>query len=340
MKNWALVAFLLGVLPGISAGSFLTKPSSPKKRCGRHEPSVLQVRALTAQSLFFKAREEEALKEERKSAQAKIPIQAMQELSHAKVQLPYQFNLSIKDAESSQAKQEVTIRLLAGEDLDTLVPMCVEEFGDPQTSLDDLIHKFPWQKPMKAQQFLKDWWDDFALQFIIYITFRSKLLLRDFQDYTLLVATLRDSEAGTNPTIVGLVELSQQPPDGHQTPAAFPTPLWYKKWYCSLNKLPEPNGWVTNLLVAPQFRGQGYSKLLMMAAEGLAREWACTAIHLHCDADPVSGKVAQKLYKSLGYDMVEDKNSPYGWMGSELKNKIFYIQGVALLYFRKILVER
>lgn len=329
MKAWSLLIVVgIFVCPvsssTASSGAFL----SPKLGCrkGAQYEAVLSTRTigvppLTQRSLFFNTRTEESLKSKR-AEQEKIAIQ----LGQDSLELPFRFNLLEGD--------EVTIRLLTPSDLEFIVPMCVQEFGNP-TSFDDLWKKFPWQKPWNGQKYVSDWWDNFALPGFIYWSFRAKVFLRDPVDHSLLVATLKDgtSDAGT----IGMVELSKQPDQATRNPSAYPIPLWYKEWYCRQNNLPPPNGWVTNLLIAPKYRGQGYSKLLMGAAEGVARTWGCTRIHLHCDANSVSGKVPQNLYKSFGYEMVEDQNSPYAWMGSEFSKKIYMIQGVALLYFRKFL---
>ena len=313
--------------------------------------------------LFFRAREEN----KRKEAQARIPSFAFDALRRKDMSIPFQFPLimSPEDGDINVATipektntQLVTIRLLTANDLTTIVPMCVSEFGAGESTLEDLIDNFPWnKKPMEMKEYIVDWWENFILPSFIYWTFRLKIVTRSPQDHALLVATLSQQEKtsdvstmdinenyrdttkdnNNNNEIVGMVELSRQPPEPNRNPPAFPLPLWYKEAYCKLKKLPPPNGWVTNLLVGPNFRGQGYSKLLMAAAEGVAQSWGCSMIHLHCDANAVGGKVPQLLYKGLGYDMVEDPNSPYAWMGSEFSTKIFMVDGVALLYFRKAL---
>jgi len=286
----------------------------------------------TERNLFFKAREESKRKPAQR--QPRIPDYVFLELSQGNVELPFQFRLSEQGDEDSV----VIVRELKEHDLTTIVPMCVDEFGE-QVTISDLLKNFPWQEPLKATTHVQDWWGNFILPYFIFLTFFLKTnVLRDTQDHALLVATLH-KDFDTSPNTIGMVELSKQPADPQRNPSAYPMPLWYKEWYCRLKKLPPPNGWVTNLLIAPAFRGQRYSKLLMMAAEGRARRWGCTAIHLHCDADTVGGKVPQNLYKGLGYEMVENENSPYSWMGSEFANNIYWIQGLALLYFRKVLAD-
>ena len=263
-------------------------------------------------------------------------------------------------------KQRITLRWLTLGDLSTIVPMCATEFGSGETTtLEDLWRDVDWwqqlKRPHEIQEHINSWWEDFTLPSFIYGTFCWKIVERNPHDHALIVATLEETttELDTGSTaqhcvttihtnnnnnnnndcskskIVGMVELSQQPPSANRNPPAYPLPLWYKRLYCKINKLPPPNGWVTNLLVGPEGRGQGYSKLLMAAAEGVARTWNCTCIHLHCDASTEGGRIPQTLYKTLGYEMVDDPDSPFAWMGSELSTKVYMIDEVALLYFRK-----
>ena len=323
--------------------------------------------------LFFRAREEK----KRKEAQARIPASALEELRRKDVSIPFQFSLVVQPegnditAAVVASPKLVTVRYLTVEDLSAIVPLCVAEFGAGEMTLQDFVDLFPWDRsPADIKEYVVDWWDNFILPSFVYWTFRWKIAAYNShgecpQDHALLVATLQEEkwpekvdfattaieianqlsttgsiEIGNDSTdevIVGMVELSRQPPEASRNPPAYPLPLWYKEAYCNMKKLHPLNGWVTNLLVRPDYRGEGYSKLLMAATEGVARSWNCDMIHLHCDANTIGGKVPQTLYKGLGYEMVEDPNSPYAWMGTELSTKIFMIQGVALLYFRKAL---
>ncbi|CAB9527642.1 Acetyltransferase (GNAT) family [Seminavis robusta] len=321
----------------------------------------------TTCQLFFKETTEglglaQRGRQRRRGSQAIIPSWVLDALRGRDVTLPFQFALSRNDDDLDRSL--VSVRLLTFEDLSIIVPMCITEFGGNmgEGSVDYLLGNAPWDKPSQLSQFLREWFENATLPAYIYWTFWFKIVARNPQDHSLLVATLQQqqslSESTYNnnsiqnkelslvdtiiststdekETIVGMVELSKQPPDPHRNPSAYPLPLWYKQAYCLVHNLPPINGWITNLLVDPAFRSQGYSKLLMAAAEGTARSWGCTKIHLHCDADTVAGKVPQRLYQNLGYEMVEDPNAPFAWMGTELSNKIYMIQGVALLYMRK-----
>ncbi|OEU21500.1 hypothetical protein FRACYDRAFT_235126 [Fragilariopsis cylindrus CCMP1102] len=106
--------------------------------------------------------------------------------------------------------------------------------------------------------------------------------------------------------IVGMVELSLQPPNADRNPPALPLPKWIKSELASLTQLGSLQGWVTNLLIDSSCRGLGYSKVLMAATEGIAKQsWDCNYLFLHADADVTSGKIPQSLYNNLGYDLVK-----------------------------------
>jgi GNAT superfamily N-acetyltransferase len=123
-----------------------------------------------------------------------------------------------------------------------------------------------------------------------------------------------------------------------RNPPVLPLPLWLKQMYCLAVGVGQPEGWVTNLLIAQKYRGQGFSKVLMAAVDGVGRSWNCTSIHLHADANSVSGRVPQRLYESLGYEKLADDRLDFSWMGPEaLSSSVFLIEGVPLLYLRKLL---
>ncbi|HEX6232103.1 MAG TPA: GNAT family N-acetyltransferase [Jiangellaceae bacterium] len=61
---------------------------------------------------------------------------------------------------------------------------------------------------------------------------------------------------------------------------------------------PDGQGWVYDLEVAASYRGKGYGRALMQAAERLAREYGCSSLALNVFG---GNEVAIKLYSSLGY---------------------------------------
>ncbi len=55
-------------------------------------------------------------------------------------------------------------------------------------------------------------------------------------------------------------------------------------------------GYVNNIVVHPDARGQGLFKVIMDALEEKAREWGCTDIALTCSREAVQG-----MYEKRGY---------------------------------------
>jgi GNAT superfamily N-acetyltransferase len=117
---------------------------------------------------------------------------------------------------------------------------------------------------------------------------------------------VENNDVGHDERIVGMVELSLQPPNADRNPPALPLPKWIKSQLASLTQIGSLQGWVTNLLIDSSCRGLGYSKVLMAATEGIAKHaWDCNYLFLHADADVTSGKIPQSLYNNLGYDLVK-----------------------------------
>jgi GNAT superfamily N-acetyltransferase len=169
------------------------------------------------------------------------------------------------------------------------------------------------------------------------------LLLCDFMpedsiadDHVILVAALNNDSDGS-PIIVGMIEISQQTEEPQQTPSPFPLQLGIKKAVASISMGKyELVRWITNLLIAPPHRGQGYLKTLVEACEAVAMSWHCSSIHLHCDANRTTGYVPQKLYHWLGCRLptLSSHSSPQTPLPY-----IVEIEGVPLLYLRKSLSD-
>jgi hypothetical protein len=142
-----------------------------------------------------------------------------------------------------------------------------------------------------------------------------------------------------------MVELSLQPPDLNRNPPAAPLPLEFKQTLARRTEIGTVQGWITNLLIDPTCRGLKYSKILMAATEGIAKTWGCTYIFLHADADLRSGKIPQRLYESLGYEVVTGNGKDdYTWAGPSSTSlnqfsAIRMIDGTALLCYSKRLEE-
>ncbi len=175
--------------------------------------------------------------------------------------------------------------------------------------------------------------------------------------------------------IVGIGELSWQPPDPNRLDPPFVLPYFVKSILSRFNPaqaidtsngedahsakevINEPRGYIDNVLVYKSHRGLGYGRVLMAALEGIARLWSCGDVRLHVDANDVSGKAAQELYWSLGYKGVPDRGSSkklgsgllglwrksreqnrvgFEWMGPNMANQgLYMVDGIPLLYLRK-----
>jgi ribosomal protein S18 acetylase RimI-like enzyme len=274
----------------------------------------------------------------------------------------------------------MTIRLLQANDIQTVTDMCCQEYGVGNVALNlpKTLTAAIEDADFKAlNRLAQDLFDEFVLRVHVDWTMRLKvqvpppisditsspnnngntLMAQQQQqppppDHAVLLLTLSDAtynnhqdEEESQEAVVGIVEVSQQPPIPERNPPAFPIPLVVKQMYCwwwsvlqqqkqqqkrrqsftskSNNKalmtrrmnnmIIKPEGWITNVLVAPEFRGQGWAKVLVHACEGVARSWNVPAIHLHCDANSVSGRVAQQLYTSMGYQdsCIVNNNTEY-----------------------------
>jgi len=271
----------------------------------------------------------------------KIPDAALDELSEATVTFPYHLSLESRDGE--QESKEVIIRTLELYDLPDVIPMCVKEFGSGPaiTSIDQI----PWDDLMKDPSSRNDITDRILFAPLVETTLQMKIKRQQAGDDPSRPNVQPDDTilcVETDGKVVGIVDLSRQPPDPERNPPPVPLPMFIKNLLSTLRGLPSPDGWVSNLLVDESYRGQGYSKLLMKAVEGLARSWQCEAIYLHVDADSGSGRVPQELYRGLGYEPVIDKRSQrkYDWMGPELMNLgLYVIDEVPLLFLKKNLTD-
>jgi GNAT superfamily N-acetyltransferase len=204
-------------------------------------------------------------------------------------------------------------------DLRAIVAMNIREYGRGPAVL-------PWDNPKLLGRYITRQ----VLVNLIEWSMRCKLLSTD--DHLIYVAKLytttttdsRDDSQNVVDCYVGMIEVSLQPVLPQRNPPPFPIPLPVKRWIASAHNVPM-QGWISNLLVVPEYRGAGYSKLLVRAGEAVAqREWDCHSIHLHCDADPgKGGTIARQLYATLGYQTLPNNQSQV------------IIDGVPLLYLSK-----
>jgi ribosomal protein S18 acetylase RimI-like enzyme len=264
-----------------------------------------------------------------------VTTETLERLQSPKLSIP--LFIEFEDDSNSKVGEKLSVRHMRPEDIQKVMPMCIEEFGQGSTmSLLD----FPFYDYRK----ISHWWDRVYFEPTVSLSFRSKLNANlnpgpKAKDPTMLVLCRSCESINSREDVIGIVEVSLQAPEADKNPPPFPVPLWFKALYCRLTGN-RPVGWVGNLLIDPRYRGLGYSKILMAATEGIAMSWDCHYMYLHADADYRSGKTAQSLYKGLGYEVVTDRGPEYSWMtGNAADNNPFssirIIEGVPLLCFYK-----
>jgi ribosomal protein S18 acetylase RimI-like enzyme len=282
-------------------------------------------RSRSACNLFFRSGENPSSSPQRRPLDPTI----LEELGSPTLSLP--FEISIFDDDDKERTEELlTIRHMEPEDLNQVIKLCIDEFGSgPTASLKD----FPWNQ----YQEIPDWWDRVYFEPSIRLALFAKMNQnsRSNEKMSKDPAILVLCRGKEKVEVVGLVEISLQPPEADRNPPTYPRPIEMKRLYSQIRGV-ELEGWVTNLLVDRQRRGLGYSKLLMAATEGIARSWGRKYIYLHADADGKSGRVSQALYKNLGYEVVVTDSDPqYEWMPKSTLSSIQMVDGVALLFYRK-----
>ena len=285
-------------------------------------------------------------------------------------------DLQLADSGVPYPSRRLVVRYLEESDLDQVVEMCVNEFGSqaPSPGSASLPGQLI-QSPRTPLDELKDWFEDWTLSLTVQIGLTQRIKRRKDTSaaepdhhVVCLVEEGQDGSAsgiGASNAIVGIVELSQQVPDPEQTAPPFIVPYAIKKALGGIgvqNRAAvsmlgtEPLPYISNVLVRPESRGRGYSRILMAAAEGLARDWTRQRrlngddgrpplICLHVDADSRSGRAAQGLYKALGYQGVPDDRmggagGKFAWMeGADmLSTGLYMVQDIPLLYMTKELM--
>jgi hypothetical protein len=369
-------------------------------------------RRSTRLDLFFNQRDENGnIVKNNKKRDRRQPFatpETLEELRSPGVSFPMEVRLFNDDDVDEKEEEEehdddndksLFLRFMTSDDLKSLVPMCVEEFGNHDTQQQQLqlqqtskiLGLIPWYN--NPQKSIPDLWDGFCFEQLISWTLRLKLMQGNnhhndndndndnninfplenstknmiINDPVMLVLCERsqrrqnrrhhqhrpatsdndDDSSSTATTttittteeavavenneyehserIVGMVELSLQPPNADRNPPALPLPKWIKSELASQTQIGSLQGWVTNLLIDTSCRGLGYSKILMAATEGIAKHsWDCKYIFLHADADVTSGKIPQSLYKNLGYDLVKGStlSSDGNGNGNKLQPKL------------------
>lgn len=289
------------------------------------------------------------------------------------LQLPYTIDLTLaptgisvvpnRSTENEAAASKLLLRHLEVKDIKSILPEIVREFG---------AYDVPTSTGSKLGDEVATWIENFLFSFTVLVGLDQRVERRKKgygnnsnvpPDHNVIclveVTPVTDSNNnGYDSTasvsykeqIVGIAELSWQPPDPTRNAPPFVLPYFAKDLISRFlinnngtNNRKVPKGYVSNVLTWKSRRGLGYSRVLMAALEGIARRWGCDDIRLHVDADEVTGKVARGLYWSLGYEAVPDRGNNqvgYEWMGPSMANRgLYLVEGVPLLYLRKSLNE-
>ena len=203
----------------------------------------------------------------------------------------------------------------------------------------------------KALYSAMDDFDNFPLSFVVLLGLGQSVERREKgdidssipQDHSVVClyeVDRNDNEENDNEKMFGMAEVSLQPADPARTSPPVVLPTNVKNALCSFRLWPTPTPYISNVLVTNEYRGKGYSKVLMTCCECLAKSWGLDQVYLHVDADSRSGAPAQGLYRSLGYMPVIDNkyNHNFAWMGMDMVNRGLYIvDGIALLILKKVL---
>lgn len=288
-----------------------------------------------------------------------VTEEIVEELIQKELNFPYQIEL--KDATYNmqnngidEITKTVIIRHLEDEDLPIALRLIIGEYGSYGSDDSAQSESNPIMKTIDP--FLT-WYENYSFTWIVGLGLLQRIKRRkegdsknptnkefksSIPDHNVLVIAEVD-ENGVENKIVGMAEISQQPPDPERSAPPYVLPMFAKKILAKF--VPEDDklcAYVSNVLIANEYRGLGYSKILMYACEGLATSWGYQSISLHVDAAIGAGREAQGLYRGLAYKPVikSDYNSKVTWMGPEMINQgVFIVDGVPLIYLRKDLMK-
>eukprot|EP00956_Cyclotella_meneghiniana_P022261 scaffold41844_cov46-Cyclotella_meneghiniana.AAC.4 len=315
---------------------------------------------------------------DRASSRSRIPLEDLSILNKgfgvgAVPTFPYTIDLLPKNYNddktiiSNQATRLV-VRHLEEEDITLILPEVVREFGSLMSQTNGNLKKPGDAAAEELENYL------FSMTVLIGLTQRVKRRIKGYPndisncpDHNVICIVEQFPNPSTDSTeqpksyseqIVGIGELSWQPPNPNRNAPPFVLPYFIKQILAKFNPsmdengevIDAPLGYISNVLVYKNRRGLGYGRVLMAALEGIAKSWGCHDVRLHVDADEKSGRAAQNLYKTLGYAGVPDRRPSnktsesskigYGWMGPSMANEgLYMVEGIPLLYMQKILRE-
>jgi len=262
--------------------------------------------------------------------------------------LPIIFEFKEKGTNTySTKKRTIQVRQMELQDLQKCVSITLKEYGQYSKI------QSGQSETMKKIQSILDYLDNFVFSFVVLLGLEQRVTRRMKSDAipslpqdhnVVIISELIPNENGdTDEVIFGMAEISLQPPDPSRTAPPFVIPTQLKSFFAEFISATKGNkkplcAYVSNVLITNEYRSKGYSKVLMAACHGLARNWGYTSTYLHVDADAKTGRAAQQLYRKLGYKLFIDKtyNEQFSWMGIESVNRGLYIvDGVPLLFLKK-----
>lgn len=249
--------------------------------------------------------------------------------------IPHEFEY--KDPSGSH--KTIQIKQLEKDTVTDAVSLCLKEYGSYPSNISTNASSLEKIIEERMVDF-----DNFFFTFIVLLGLGQRVERREKsdkdpncpQDHNVLCISEIDSNQ--NEYMFGMAEVSMQTPDPSRTSPPFVMPSYLKKVLASFygsDSLP----YISNVLITNEYRGKGFSKVLMAACEGVAKSWGYDEAYLHVDADSSSGGRAQNLYNSLGYEPVVDEtyNEKFTWMGSTpaTNQGLYIVDGVALLFLKK-----
>lgn len=199
---------------------------------------------------------------------------------------PLSFLIRTKPSPSPAAKP-LRIHPMERSDIAAVVRLAAREW----TPL-DALPEYGGAPSGTLQEQIDAWW----LRQNVYFGMLARFAYPDKQDHQVFL--LEDLNQAKDNTLVGMVELSQQPITGLPPPLLPLLPV-VKQLFASLGFPVQP--YVSNLLIDAAARRQGHAARLMAHAEACVKEHGGNVVYLHAD---YNYGPANRLYEALGYECV------------------------------------
>eukprot|EP00903_Cladosiphon_okamuranus_P020001 g18373.t1 len=200
-------------------------------------------------------------------------------------------------------------------DVDGVVALAFTEYYEGPTEFSTGITegfgllKSTWERALANGKFeevdvekLTDWLEMIWLRIMIRWGFGMRISIgQRGQDHRVFCVADEEREDGDGLglPLAAVAEVSLQVPNG-RTATPFPLPLWVKQFMA----WPGPIlPYISNVLVHPHARRQGYANRLMLRCEEQARDWGFSQVYLHVDWTYYP---AVRMYETMGYEVVND----------------------------------